>query len=87
MFRCYEVALVHCNIIKNNYQQNSKFFYRFVPNKLLGKLLDISPKNFMFLKSFNAKFSYIENWLTDQDSKSLEIEYSQNLLDHATDVL
>ena len=54
---------------------------------MLGKLLDISPKNFMFLKSFNAKFSYIENWLTDQDSKSLEIEYSQNLLDHATDVL
>ena len=32
----------------------------FVPNKLLGQLLEISFKNFIFLKTFNSEFSYIE---------------------------
>ena len=42
--------------------------------KLFGQLLDISPKNFIFLKRFNFKFSYIEVWFTDQNSKPLEVE-------------
>ena len=36
-----EVVLVHCNIVNNNYQQNSGVFYTFVPNKSFGQLLDI----------------------------------------------
>ena len=28
-----EVVLVKCNIVNNNYQQNSKVMYTFVPNK------------------------------------------------------
>ena len=44
-----EVALIHCNIVKNNYQQDSCKIYTFVPNKSFGQLLDISPKNFNFL--------------------------------------
>ena len=28
-----EVVLVHCNIINNDYQQNSRVWYTFVPNK------------------------------------------------------
>ena len=55
-----EVVLVHCNIVNNNYQQNSRFLYTFLPNKLFGQLLDISPKNFIFLKTFDSDFSYIE---------------------------
>ena len=54
------VVLVHCNIVNNNYQQNSRFLYTFVSNKSFGQLLDISPKNFMFLKTFEVEFSYIE---------------------------
>ena len=54
------VVLVHCNIVNNNYQQNSRFLYTFVSNKSFGQLLDISPKNFMFLKTFELEFSYIE---------------------------
>ena len=54
------VVLVHCNIVNNNYQQNSRFLYTFVSNKSFGQLLDISPKNFMFLKTFELGFSYIE---------------------------
>ena len=28
-----EVILVHCNIVNNDYQQNSRVFYTFIPNK------------------------------------------------------
>ena len=43
-----ELALVHCNIINNDYQQHSIVLYTFVPNKSFGQLLDISPKHFIF---------------------------------------
>ena len=43
-----EVVLVHCNIISNNSQQDSRFFNEIVSNKSFGQLLDISPKNFIF---------------------------------------
>ena len=69
-----EVVLVHCNIVINDYRQESKVLYKFVPNKSFGQLLDISPKNFVFLKTFDSEFSYIEVWFTDQNSKPLEIE-------------
>ena len=46
-----EVVLIHFNIVSNDYQQNSIVMYTFVPNKSYGKLLDISPRNFIFLKS------------------------------------
>ena len=48
--------------------------YTFVPNKLFGQLLDYSRENFIFLKTFDLEFSYIEVWFTDQDSKPLEIK-------------
>ena len=47
-----EVLLVHCNIVDNDYQQDSRSLHTFVPNKLFGKLKDISPQNFIFLKTF-----------------------------------
>ena len=28
-----EVTLVHCNLVKNDYQHTSKFLFSFVPNK------------------------------------------------------
>ena len=66
--------LVHFNIVDNIYQQISRVLYTFIPNKLFDQLLDISPKNFIFLKTFDSEFSYIEVWFTDQNSKSLDIE-------------
>ena len=39
-----EVVLVHASILKNDYQQCSRFVYTFIPNKSFGQLLDISPK-------------------------------------------
>ena len=61
-----EVVLIHCNIVINDYHQNSRVLYTFVPNKLFGQLLDISPKNLIFLKCFNLEFSYQVS-LTDQN--------------------
>ena len=64
-----EVLLVHCNIVKNDYQQDSRVLYTFIPYKPFGQLLDISPKHFIFLKTFDLEFSYIAVWFTDQNSK------------------
>ena len=74
-----EVIVVHCNTVNNDCQQDSRVLYTFVPNKLFGQLLDISPKNFIFLKTFNSEFSYTEVWFTDQNSKSLEIADKMNI--------
>ena len=69
-----EVVLIDCNTVTNNYQQNSRVLYKFILNKSFGQLLNISPKNFIILKTFNSEFSYIEVWIPDQNSKPLEIE-------------
>ena len=69
-----EVVLVHCNNVHDNYEWNSRALYIFVPNKSLGKLSDIPPKNFMLLKAFHSEFSYVEGRFTDQTSNPLEIE-------------
>ena len=45
-----EVVLIHCNVVSNDYQQDSKVLYPFDSNKSFGQLLDISPKNFIFSK-------------------------------------
>ena len=71
-----EVILVHCN---KDYQQDSRVSHAFVPNKSFSSLLEISPTNFIFLKTFNSEFLYIEVWFTDQNSQPLEIENRINL--------
>ena len=55
-----EVVLVHCNIVNNDYQQDSRVLYTFVPNKPFGSLLEISPKNHIFLKTFNSEFQAVD---------------------------
>ena len=55
-----EVVLVHSNIVSNDYQQDSRILYTFVPNKLFVSLPEISPTNHIFLKTFNSEFQTIE---------------------------
>ena len=69
-----EVVLIHCNIVNNDCQQDSRVLYTKAPNKSFGQLLDISPTNFICLKTFNSEFLYIEVWFTDRISKPLEID-------------
>ena len=70
------MLLIHCNIVNNDC---SRVLYTFVPNKSFAQLLDISPTKLIFLKTFNSEFSYIEVWLTDRNSKPLEIEDKINI--------
>ena len=70
-----ELVLVHCNLVNNDYQQDSTF----VPNKTFGSLLEISPTNQVFLKTFNSEFQEVKIWFTDQTSKPLELEDKINM--------
>ena len=54
-----EVILVHCNMVNNDYQQDSRVLYTFVPNKPFGTLLDICPSNHIFLKMFNSEYNEV----------------------------
>ena len=68
------MVLVHCNIVNNDYQQDSRVLYIFAPNKPFGILLEISPVNHIFLKTFNSEYNEIIVWFTDQNGKPLEID-------------
>ena len=68
-----EVVLVHCNIVNNDYQQDSRVLYTFVPNKPFGSLLEISPTN-IFLKTFDSEYDKIKVWFSGQNSQPLEID-------------
>ena len=52
-----EVVLVHCNNVNSDYERDSSVWYTFIPDISFGQLLDISPKNVIFLMSFNSGFS------------------------------
>ena len=74
-----ELVLIHCNIVDNGYQQNSRILYTLVPNKPFGSLLEISPPNHIFLKTFNPGFQEIKIWFTDQNNNRLELEDKINI--------
>ena len=65
-----EIVLVRCNIINNDYQQDSRVLYIFFPNKPFGSLLEISPKNHIFLIMFNSEFQAIQVWFTGQNRQN-----------------
>ena len=68
-----EIVLVHCDIINNDYQQDSRVLYTYVLNKPFCSLLEVSSTNFIPLKTFNSEFE-------DQNSQPLEIEHIINLI-------
>ena len=63
-----EVVLIHCDIVNNDYQKDSRVLYTFFPNKPFGSLLEISPANHIFLKTFNSEYDEIKVWFTDQNN-------------------
>ena len=74
-----KVVLVHCNIVNNDYQQDLRVLYTFVSNKPFGSLLEISPINHIFLKTFNWEYDEIKVWFAYQNIEPLEIEAKINL--------
>ena len=55
-----EVVLLHCNIVNNDYEQDSRVLYTLVPNKSICQLLDMSPKKSIFLKIFDSNFHILK---------------------------
>ena len=74
-----ELVLIPCHIVNSNYQQNSRILYAFVPNKPLGSLLEISPPNHIFLKTFNSEFQEIRVCFTYKNNKASEVEDKINV--------
>ena len=52
--------LVHCNFVKNDYQQDSRVLYTFVPNKSFAQFLEISLPKFIFLKNLMQSFHILK---------------------------
>ena len=65
-------VLVHCNVVQNNYQQDSKLLYTFVPDKQYGQLHVVEPKSLISLKAIGSIFNYIDIWFTDQNNRPLK---------------
>ena len=74
-----DVVLVHCNLVKNDYQHISKVLFTFVPDKKFGQLINISLHAFTMINTVNTEFSSVKVWFTDQASKGLGIEDNINL--------
>ena len=51
-----EVVLIYCHIVNTDYQQDSRILYEFAPDKPFGQLIDISPKNVIFLNTLTQNF-------------------------------
>ena len=49
-----ENILVHCNLVKNDYQHIPKVSFTFVPNKEFGQLLNISSHVFTMMNTVNT---------------------------------
>ena len=74
-----EVVLVHCNLVKNDYQHSSKVLFSFVSNKQFEQLINISPYSLTMMNTINTQFSFVEVWFTNQASKALGIKDNVNL--------
>ena len=77
--KVFELVLVHCNLVSNDYQQDSRILYTFVQNKTFGSLLEILTTNHVLLKTFNSEFQEIKIWFINQTSTPLEIEDKINV--------
>ena len=75
-----EVVLVHCNLVKNDYQHTSKVLFTFLPNKQFGELINISPHSLTMMNAINTEFSFVEVWFTDQVSKALEDNVNSTII-------
>ena len=49
-----EVVLVHCNLVKSDYQHSLKVLFSFVPNKQFGQLINISQQALIMMNTVNT---------------------------------
>ena len=68
-----ELVLVHCNIVNNQCQHDSRILSIVVPINSFMQLLNIAPTNHIYTGTFHSEFSYIKVLFSDQTSILLEI--------------
>ena len=54
-----DVVLVHCNLVKNDYQHASKVLFSFVLDKQFGQLINIKQNSLIMMNTVNTEFSHI----------------------------
>ena len=69
-----EVDLVHCNLVKNDYQHTSKVLFSFVPNKQSGQLINISPYSLTMMNTVNTQFFLLKFGLQIKLVKHLKLK-------------
>ena len=74
-----EVVLVQYNILDNQSLKRSEVLYTFTLSKSYAYLLNVEPRNLVFLKICNTEFDDIVITFTEQNGRSLEIEEKGNL--------
>ena len=57
-----KVVLVHCNLVKKDYQHTSKILFSFVLKKYFWELINISPDSLTMMNTVNTEFSFVEVW-------------------------
>ena len=69
-----EIVLVHCNLVKNDYQHTSKVLFTFVPNKEFGQLINISPHSLTMMNTVNTEFLLLNFGLQIKLVKGLKLK-------------
>ena len=69
-----EVVLVHCNLINNS--RASKVLFTFVPNKLFGQLITITPHSPTMFNQLMQNFHSLKFGSQIKHSDSLEVYVS-----------
>ena len=64
-----EVVLIHCCIVNNSYQKNSRVLYTFVPNKSFSNFLIFDPKTLYFKKHLIRNFVILKYGLQIKSSR------------------
>ena len=62
VFKVVEVVLVQCILEHNQYQQKSEVLYTFTSNMYLAYILNVEPRNFVFLKTLESIIAFICFW-------------------------
>ena len=56
-----ELVLVHCSLANNDYQQDSRISYTFVPTKPFGSLLEILPTNHIKKSKYDLQIRLVSH--------------------------
>ena len=76
-----EAVLVHCNLVKNDYQHASKVLFTFVPNKQFGQLINMLPHSLTMMNTINTDlfFFFLKFGLQTKSVKHLKLKIMSNL--------